>query len=123
MKYTNVNYKESNKERDERFKRSTFVMQEIANNAEPTSKNISYALGLKEGVVTDKVVKICEGIVINSITLPLPNYNSANSELFRSVVGSSSSTGNRNRNRNRNRNKVPPTSFTGSNKGYIYRTK
>lgn len=95
MKYTNVNYKESNKERDERFKRSIFVMQEIANNAEPTSKNISYALGLKEGVVTDKVVTICEGIVINSITLPLPNYNSANSELFRSVVGSSSSTGNK----------------------------
>ena len=70
MKYTNVNYKESNKERDERFKGSIFVMQEIANNREPTSKNISYALGLKEGVVTNKVVTICEGLIINSITLP-----------------------------------------------------
>jgi hypothetical protein len=45
-------------------------MQEIANNGEPTSKNISYALGLKEGVVTNKVVTICEGLIINSITLP-----------------------------------------------------
>lgn len=116
MKYTNVNFKESNKERDERFKRSLFVMQEIANNTGPTSKNISYALGLKEGVVTDKVVTICEGIVINSITLPLPCSSADNSELFRSVVGSSSSTG----------SKVPGCYLLHSQDpttGYIYRTK
>ena len=29
MKYTKVNYKESDKERDDRFRRSIFVMQEI----------------------------------------------------------------------------------------------
>lgn len=73
-----------------RIKREAFVKSEISNNNQPSVYNISAALDLPAGVVTEEVLSICANV--KSIELGLPVPKSENVTAFSEQVGPENST-------------------------------
>ena len=73
-----------------RIKREAIVKQEILNNSKPTVSNISAALDLPVGIVTEEVLSICANCSTIELGLPVPN--SVNVKPFSEQVGPENST-------------------------------
>lgn len=73
-----------------RIKGEAIVKNEILYNSKPTVAKITAALGLPEGVITEKLLSICENVKTIELGLPVPN--SENVIAFSTQVGPENST-------------------------------
>lgn len=73
-----------------RVQREAIVKKEILNNSKPTVSNISAALNLPAGIVTEEVLSICANTKPIELGLPVPN--SKNVKPFSEQVGPENNT-------------------------------